>query len=134
MKGKVLAAGIIVFIVAAVIPWIYLQQQYGLTNIPHYNLTMWIFMMLYFLICAIVLFGFILLVVSWEEEPKSRKKKKPEKKPRLKKERKPRAPKKKTQVKDEITEEEAPAELQENGIEELEQIEYPAEWDEEEYE
>jgi len=143
MKEKVLAVGIIIFIVAAVIPWIYLQQQYGLTNIPHYDLTMWIFMMLYFLICTIVLFGFILLIVSWEEAPKSREKKKPEKKLRVKRNDKgetktvkvkaKRKPEKKKKE-DAITEEEAPAELQENGTEQLEQIEYPAEWDEVDFE
>ena len=152
MKGKVLAVGIIIFIVAAVIPWIYLQQQYGLTNIQHYDLTMWIFMMLYFLICTIVLFGFILLIVSWEEAPKSREKKKPEKKLRVKKEKKTGSKKGQPQEKPKVepmfsdkevaaaigkvhpTEEEAPAELQENGTEQLRQIEYPAEWDEEEFE
>lgn len=127
---KALIGALLIFFVAAVIPWIYLNQEYGMHNIPHYDLTMWIFMELYILICGLVLIG-IIAAFSGEEEPR---RKKPEKKLRLKKEKKPkkpRAPKKKTQVKEETTEEEAPAELQDKPGE---PVEYPAEWDEEEFE
>lgn len=140
MNKKIFAAMMIIFVIAVFIPWIWLIQTFGMENIPHYDLTMWIFIMLYGLIATLIFLGIVVIGFSLkEEEPKPKRKRKtvkqkPKPKPKTKASKKNDIPKEK-----QVIEEEAPAELQENGTEQLEQIEketveYPAEWETEKFE
>ena len=126
---KLIVAVLLVYIGMISAPWIWLENTYGIHNIPHYDLTMWIFMMLYGLI-GLFMFGlFLILNATRDEEPEPRK--------RI---RKPRKPEK---TEEPGTEEEAPEELQVEAPElgELlekqhndKTVEHPAEWDEEDFE
>ena len=128
MNKKIFAAMMIIFVIAAFIPWIWLIQTYGMENIPHYDLTMWIFMMLYGLIAALMFLGIVVIGFSlkWEEpveiiegdESHSETIEVEE----------PAEETVETPV-EELTEEEAPAELQTE-----EAVEHPAEWDERDFE
>lgn len=120
---KIIFAVLIICVIVASVPWIWLESTYGLTNIPHYNLTMWIFMELYGILLLLILAG-VLLVSSaliGEEEPERR-----ERKLRVKQSEEPK------------TEEEAPDELQEDVVEDGSYtdppVEYPAVWDKEDFE
>ena len=152
MENKFVAM-MALFLVAAFIPWIWLIQTYGLYNIPHYDLTMWIFMELYLVIVGVVFLGILLLAVDGEEDkPKQKMKtvkvngkpKQKEKTPAAQKKkahvkssekaaRKPEKPKKavKPESDGSYVEEPLPGsdEKVENG-----DVEYPAEWDERRFE
>lgn len=132
MKAK-FALVMMLFITVAFIPWIWISNQYGgLNSIPHYDLTMWIFMELYALICAVFFTGIaVLMFADGEEEPKE--------KPKPQKPRKrsgnganKQQPKKKTQKKkpQKSRKPEAP------GVDQPGEpgVEYPKEWDEREFE
>ena len=135
LKNKFVAV-MMVFIIVALIPWIWLSQEYGLTNIPHYNLVMWIFMELYALIFGLIGLGITLIALSdGEEEPQrmkrrsngNNKKRKPaaEKKAHVKSSEK--KPRKKVQKKPDGSYSEDDVKLP------AETVEYPAEWDEREF-
>ena len=157
MNKKIFAAMMIIFVIAAFIPWIWLIQTYGMENIPHYDLTILIFTMLYGLIATLIFLGIVVVGFSLkEEEPPPfeyetkrktktvKQKPKPKPKPKtLKENGKP--------TEKQVTEEEAPAELQveapelsEMNIDDQEpqeqkdrkasEIQPPAIWQEEEFE
>jgi len=62
------------FIIAALIPWMWLSNEYGLNNIPHYDIQMWIFMELYALIVGITGLGIVLVALDGEDKPKRKHK------------------------------------------------------------
>ena len=68
MNRKPLA--IIIFVVIALTPLILISQQYrGFNNIPHYDITMWIFMLNYILLFTIIGFA-VLIFVTKDDTPK----------------------------------------------------------------
>lgn len=75
MKNKfVLVIGC--YLVLALSPLIMLSQKPGLSNIPHYNLQMWIFLELYALIAGLIGLGIIMVALAdGEEEPVQKKRK-----------------------------------------------------------
>lgn len=147
LKKNKFVAVMIIFLIAAFVPWMWIIQEHGLTNIPHYDLTMWIFMELYALICVILLFGVIAFVISGDEDkPKKemkavkdnnkqkQKKKSPDaqKKPEKKKTApiKSRKPKKDEIPDGSYVEPSEQAARKENETE----VEYPGVWDERRFE
>ena len=127
MNKKIFAAMMFIFVIAAFfIPWIWLNQTYGMENIPHDDLTMWIFMMLYVLIAALIFLGIVVIGFSQKEEELVEDGSYQEITESLAAQYNEETVE--TPV-EELTEEEAPAELQTE-----EAVEHPAEWDEEEFE
>lgn len=58
--NKKLVVAMLLLIVMAVIPWIWVYQQFGgLTNIPHYDIMMWDFMLDYFLLVSLMFVGIL---------------------------------------------------------------------------
>ena len=137
LKNKFVAV-MMIFIIIALIPWIWLNQEYGMNNIPHYNLMMWVFMELYALISGMIGLGITLIALSDEEsvpQPKMKrrsngnnKKRKPaaEKKAHVKSSEK--KPRKKAQKKNDGSYSEEDVKLPAG------EVEYPAEWDERNFE
>jgi len=137
MKLKnIFVAVMVIYVIIALIPWIWLSQEYGLTNIPHYNLMMWVFMELYALIAGMIGLGITLIALSdGESEPQqmkrrsngNNKKRKPaaEKKAHVKSSEK--KPRKKAQKKNDGSYSEEDVKLP------AEEVEYPAEWDERDF-
>lgn len=122
MKNIWLKAALIFSIVAALIPWIWLSSTYGLQNIPHYDLVMWIFMELYALILLIVVGG-ILVIFGGSDEPQ---KKKPKKKSSAAQKKKSKTKAKKTRNNSTKTEN--------NDEPEKPEADHPEEWDQREFE
>ena len=61
MNRKILI--IIVFAIIAVAPWIFISQQYGgLNNITHNDITMWIFMLNYITLFAVIGIGVLMFI------------------------------------------------------------------------
>ena len=137
LKNKFVAV-MMIFIIIALIPWIWLNQEYGMNNIPHYDLQMWVFMELYALISGIIGLGITLIALSdGESEPQPKmkrrsngnnKKRKPaaEKKAHVKSSEK--KPRKKVQKKNDGSYSEEDVKLPAG------EVEYPAEWDERNFE
>jgi len=145
MNNKITAV-MIIFIIAALSPWLWLSQTFGMGNIPHDDLVMWIFMELYCIIAGLVFLGIVLIGISMdgdEEKPK-RKRKNGNGKKRISAARekrsletvkkvptkKPSKPKKNTENGEGSYSDEEMQLPAENGG----SVEYPAEWDEELFE
>ena len=143
MNKKIFAAIMFIFVIAAFfIPWIWIIQTYGMENIPHYDLTMWIFEAVFGILILLLFIGISLIVLSFPEVPE------PEELTEEPVEdgsyieiselleaqynyellEEPAEETVETPV-EELTEEEAPEELQTE-----EAVEHPAEWDEEKFE
>ena len=134
MNKKIFAAMMIIFVIAAFIPWIWLNQTYGMENIPHYDLTILIFTMLYGLIATLIFLVIIVIGFSRKEEEPVEDGSYIEISELLEAQynyellEEPAEETVETPV-EELTEEEAPAELQTE-----EAVEHPAEWDERDFE
>ena len=129
MKNKFVAV-MIIFFICALAPWIWLSQEFGLANIPHYPLTMWIFMELYALIAGIIGLGITLIALSnGEDEPKKKKRKKSNGK------KKPRKAHVKSSEKKKWAETKKVKTIKVRKLPEPkpDEIFYPAEWDEREF-
>lgn len=136
MKNK-FAAMMLIFIFIALVPWIWLSNEYGLTNIPHYNIQMWIFMELYALICGLVFIGIVVIAYSdGEDEPPRRKRKKngssaAQKKTTKKTQKKPKKSSKKSNDGSYVDQ---PLPGKDEKVENGSGVEYPAIWDEKRFE
>lgn len=126
---KITVAALLIYVGVIFVPWVWLSNTYGMTNIPHYNLVMWIFMELYFIIAGLGFLAVLLIGVrvNAEEEPEPRKRRKTRR--RLEKPVKVEPSSEEETQKEPETEEEAG----EDGSYMDPSVEYPAVWDEEDF-
>ena len=125
--SKKLIVAVILLSIIAIIPWIWIYQEFGgFTNIPHYDLMMWDFMLDYAMLIGIMFVG--LLAGSQSEPPPAAQ---PEKQKENGIEHLPQI--EESEKAEEVTEEEAPEELQDQP-EEPPEVAPPEEWGERDFE
>jgi hypothetical protein len=144
LKNKFVVV-VIVFIVAGLTPWIWLSNEYGLYNIPHYDLVMWIFMELYALIFMLLFGGVVVLMYAdGDEQPIKRKRVSAAEKKAMIEYAHDRKKERDSEPQPEIEQIKQISEVakkingngydHEDGSYELPPVEYPAEWDQRRFE